>query len=242
MVPYGANQAPYYGSSAPSSGNYTYRAPPSAEGVGSLTTGFAKLNPAEDALDHVPEFASEVPSGRANPDKAHEKLDPDYIVRNRPHDFFTEGRVFMIYHTESAGNKSNRDAFGFTTVSYGETVYSQFRRFVVVKAKPKEFYCICVPITTYGGRATGKKGVDGRAHAIVYTGNKAPLKLKEERGLVKDPLRVLPSKPENVLDPKSRINLGKPYPIEWNIRVKDIGRLDEKSRQKLIPYWRMEAS
>ncbi|KAL8967851.1 MAG: hypothetical protein Q9183_002737, partial [Haloplaca sp. 2 TL-2023] len=85
------------------------------------------------------------------------------------------------------------------------------------------------PITTYGGRATSKKGVDGKVHTIVYTGSTPPFKLNNERAMTKDALRVIPSRPENVLDPLSRVNLEKPYPIEWNIKVKDIGRLDTQS-------------
>ncbi|KAI4246663.1 MAG: hypothetical protein LQ352_006341 [Teloschistes flavicans] len=158
---------------------------------------------------------------------------------SRPHEYFVEGTVFSKLHTEEAGSTSaDMHTFGFSTVAYDGRVYSQLRRFVVVKPKPKEFYCLCVPITTYSGKGTGKKGVDKNAHTIIYTGSHAPQRLPEEKGMNKAPLRVIPVGPGEILDPKSRINLGKPYPVEWNNRVKAIGRLDAASRVNLMAYWR----
>ncbi|KAL9583450.1 MAG: hypothetical protein Q9203_005079 [Teloschistes exilis] len=147
-------------------------------------------------------------------------------------------QVFIKLHTEEAGSTSASDTFGFSTVAYDGRVYSQLRRFVVVKPRPKEFYCLCVPITTYSGKGTMKKGVDKNAHTIIYTGDRVPPKLAGEREMRKAPLRVIPDGPEEMLDPMSRINLGKPYPVEWNNRVKPIGRLDAASRVQLMAYWR----
>ena len=53
-------------------------------------------------------------------------------------------QVFTTLHTESAGNDSKLGTFGFSTVTYDETAYSQLRRFIVVKARPKEHYCLCL--------------------------------------------------------------------------------------------------
>lgn len=54
----------------------------------------------------------------------------------------------------------------------------------------------------------------------------------------KVPLKVDLFSPSEKLDEKSRINLGKPYPIEWNVKVKEIGQLDKSSTQKMIAYWK----
>lgn len=53
-------------------------------------------------------------------------------------------QVFIKLHTEDAGNSGDHSSFGFSTVAYEELAYSQLRRFVVVKASPKEYYCLCV--------------------------------------------------------------------------------------------------
>lgn len=83
-----------------------------------------------------------------------------------------------------------------------------------------------------------KKGVDKNAHTIIYTGNQVPRRLPEEKGMNKAPLKVIPVGPEEMLDPMSRINIGKPYPVDWNNKVKPIGHLDHSSRLQLRAYWK----
>ncbi|KAL8753306.1 MAG: hypothetical protein Q9184_005460 [Pyrenodesmia sp. 2 TL-2023] len=175
------------------------------------------------------------------------KLDPrgaarrfgDFYVRVPPHKFFVEGRVFIKLHTEDAGNTAaDHSSFGFSIVSYGELAYSQLRRFVVIKAKPKENFCLCIPISTYSGKGAGKKGVDQKAHAIIYTGSEPPEKLKTEVGMNKSPIRVVPSRPDEKLDSVSRVNMGKMFTVEWNTKVKDIGQVDKASLVKLLAYWK----
>ena len=94
------------------------------------------------------------------------------------------------------------------------------------------------PITTYGGKGAAKKSIDKNAHAIIYTGSSAPEQLQGEQGMNKSPLRVLPVRPDAKLDTRSRVNLGKIYSVEWNTKVKEIGRLDKASLVKLISYWK----
>ena len=54
----------------------------------------------------------------------------------------------------------------------------------------------------------------------------------------KNPLRVIPVRADEKLDTRSRINLGKTYPVEWNTKVKEIGRLEKSSLVKMIAYWK----
>ncbi|KAI4106945.1 MAG: hypothetical protein L6R37_001944 [Teloschistes peruensis] len=185
---------------------------------------------AQNVIEPLPSYEDEVPPSSKHAPGA--KLDFRYRVMSRPHEYFVEGTVFIKLHTEEAGSTSASDTFGFSTVAYDGRVYSQLRRFVVVKPRPREFYCLCV------GKGTMKKGVDKNAHTIIYTGDRVPQKLSGEREMRKAPLRVIPDGPEEMLDPMSRINLGKPYPVEWNNRVKPIGRLDSASRVQLMAYWK----
>ncbi|KAL8998667.1 MAG: hypothetical protein Q9169_002328 [Polycauliona sp. 2 TL-2023] len=166
------------------------------------------------------------------------RLEEFYVRTPRPHEFFVEGKVFIKLHTEDAGSTGDRSSFGFSTVAYEELAYSQLRRFVVVKARPKEHYCLCVPITTYSGQGATKKSIDKNAHAIIHTDSSAPERLPGEQGMNKSPLRVVPVRPDAKLDSLSRVNLGKTYPVEWNTKVKEIGRVDKTSLVKLIAYWK----
>lgn len=93
------------------------------------------------------------------------------------------------------------------------------------------------PITTYGGRATTKPGVDQTRHAIVHSEPDAPEKLPEETKMNKDPIHIILINQNDKLDPRSRINFGIKYPIEHNNKIKDIGNVEKsKSLPKLIQY------
>lgn len=94
------------------------------------------------------------------------------------------------------------------------------------------------PITTYSSRGAGKRGVDQRAHAIIYTGSHPPEKLATERDMNKSAIRVVPARADEKLDPKSRVNMGKIYTVEWNTKVKEIGQVEKDSLVKLLAYWK----
>ena len=94
------------------------------------------------------------------------------------------------------------------------------------------------PIATYGGLATTKEGVNQKAHTIVYSGDKPPQPLPGEEKMNKDPLRVELVIPEEKLDPRSRLNLGRAHVIDHNFKVQDIGMIDERSLPKLLAYRR----
>ncbi|KAL9010345.1 MAG: hypothetical protein Q9173_004709 [Seirophora scorigena] len=188
---------------------------------------------------HVP--SSSLASTQFGISNSKARLDPnDFFVRKTPQKFFVPGKVFIKLHTEDAtsGPTTDHSSFGFSTVAYAELAYSQLRRFVVVKAKSKENYCLCIPITTYSGRGAGKKGVDQRAHAIIYTGSHPPDKLPIERDMNKSAICVVPTRADEKLDPISRVNMGKIYTVEWNAKVKDMGHVEKNSLVRLLAYWK----
>ena len=76
------------------------------------------------------------------------------------------------------------------------------------------------------------------SHTIVYTGQRPPTRRAEEAEMMKDPIRVIPSNANEKLDPMARINFGKVYPIEHNVKVKEIGQVDEESIPKLRQYFK----
>ena len=95
------------------------------------------------------------------------------------------------------------------------------------------------PITTYGGRGAAKPGIDQTVHTIAYTGDVAPARLPGETNMGKDPIRIIPVNQAEKLDPLSRINMGKIYPIDHRIKVKNIGQVDPKSLPKLLGYQKL---
>ncbi|KAL8828584.1 MAG: hypothetical protein Q9170_006544, partial [Blastenia crenularia] len=150
--------------------------------------------------------------------------------------------VFQLLVTESLGESDSQavrlGSSSISSNSWGELAYSQIRSYIVVKARPKEYYALCVAIKTYGGRGAAKRGVDANSHAIVYTTAHPPAQLENEPKLIRHPIRVCTSSPENKLAPASRVNLGKTYTVEFNSKVKEVGMVDRLSIPRLVSAWK----
>lgn len=58
-----------------------------------------------------------------------------------------------------------------------------------------------------------------------------------ELGLNKESIVVKPASPEQQLQPMSRINFGKVYNVEWNIKVMDVGTIEGDSYRLLRTYF-----
>ena len=93
-------------------------------------------------------------------------------------------------------------------------------------------------ISTHGGRATTKKGLNQEEHTIVYTGSEVPSKIKGETKLRKDAINIIPVNPAEKLDALSRVNLAKTFPVEHNVKVKEVGKVHPAHLKKLIGYWK----
>ncbi|KAJ5826382.1 hypothetical protein N7474_003520 [Penicillium riverlandense] len=128
----------------------------------------------------------------------------------------------------------------FTRGKYQEPIYSSIRRMVVVKEQ--KGCCWCVPVTTYSGQGVAKAGVDRSKHAVIYMhghGNR-PITSPNEPKMVKEPIEVQPSSPDQKLDPMSRLNFGKVYTVEHNVKVLPVGKICESSLEKFLAYARTE--
>ncbi|PVI03968.1 hypothetical protein DM02DRAFT_651991 [Periconia macrospinosa] len=155
-------------------------------------------------------------------------LDTSFRVRTgfEAWDFFKKGRLFSMLYGEAASSNVFR---------YGE--YPKIRRFVVVSVK-KDYVYAC-PISTYGHRGVLKPGQNASEHTIVYAQGSSPgyIAGEYEAGMDKDPIEIIPADDTIFIDPISRLNLGKSYPIEGNAKVKDIGQVHPEHLSKLLYYW-----
>jgi hypothetical protein len=70
----------------------------------------------------------------------------------------------------------------------------------------------------------------------MYANDGQPTQLNEERGITKEPLAIVLA-PGQKLDPLSRVNFGKVYTIEHNIKVSEVGKVSAASLPKLKAYW-----
>lgn len=96
------------------------------------------------------------------------------------------------------------------------------------------------PIHTYSGQGVTKRGLsreDIERHAVIYMQGTKSQPRQDERGLVKEPIAVKPASPDQKLDPMSRLNFGKPYTVEHNIKAMEVGMVTDKSMPYLVTYF-----
>ncbi|KAJ5679270.1 hypothetical protein N7462_007514 [Penicillium macrosclerotiorum] len=174
-----------------------------------------------------------------------ETLDPRYKRQNDPRRFFRVGRVFAMLWHENAGlngtpvsQKIPSLKQGCTRGKYQEPIYSSIRRMIVIKEQ--KGCCWCIPVTTYSGQGVGKAGVDRGKHAVIYMRGARPVTKSNEPKMTKEPLEVEPARPDQKLDPMSRVNFGKIYTVEHNVKVLPVGKVTEASLEKFNAYMRAE--
>ncbi|KAJ4395257.1 hypothetical protein N0V91_010959 [Didymella pomorum] len=144
----------------------------------------------------------------------------------------------MLY-TEPAGAQSQINDEAYSFVRYQEVVYSQIRRFIVVEVK-RGFVYACA-ISTYKNRGTNKPGCVPSEHAIAYFTGTDPaycyFQGEFENGMNKEAIEVEPAQDAGEMKSESRIRFSKTYPVEMNLKVKDIGRVSHYSLSRLLAYW-----
>jgi hypothetical protein len=101
---------------------------------------------------------------------------------------------------------------------------------------------ICSAISTYGNQGTMKYGCNASEHSIVYLAGSQPISLpgEWEKGLRKDPIEIVATDAKEIMEPASRLRFGKIYSIEWNVKVRDIGKVAGKHMSKLVKYFKEE--
>lgn len=99
-------------------------------------------------------------------------------------------------------------------------------------------------ISTYRNQGTCKRGCDPSEHALVYNQGVNPegcyFQGERERGLTKEPIKVVAADRTAYLTKESRIRFGKIYSIEWNVKVKDIGIVVNEDLGTLLEHHNYE--
>lgn len=102
-------------------------------------------------------------------------------------------------------------------------VFTQIARFVVLRTRGT--HCLCLRIRTYSGQATTKPGTVVQDHAaVVGVGGVVQLHPGEEL-LTKTPICVKVEDASLSIDPMSRMNFTKIYTVEYNLKIRNVGRV-----------------
>lgn len=99
------------------------------------------------------------------------------------------------------------------------------------------------PISTYGGRGVAQRGVLKWQHCIVHTDRAPPTELPREfpgheEWAMQTPLLVRPTREGDRMEAASRLNLGKMYTVEHNVRVYNFGMIHDNHVETLVARWR----
>jgi len=100
-------------------------------------------------------------------------------------------------------------------------------------------FCYACPIFTYSGRATLKPGVRPDEHAIAYSYGRQPELLEGEGPLRSSSFCIRGADGTPPLQKASRIYFGIHHPIQYNVKVKNLGDVLPSQIPTLRGYWSM---
>jgi hypothetical protein len=98
------------------------------------------------------------------------------------------------------------------------------------------------PIFTYYGQATTKSGVVPDEHAIAYSLGQQPELVQGEAKLRKVPIPIVMEENNRPLVAASRIYFAIHHPIQYNVKVKNLGYVHPDYLPTFLGYWNQENS
>lgn len=233
---------------------------PPMERKGSFRTLPSDIDSASGGPAHYGQFGPRSTIVKALPKQVQDRLHDEYRVHNGKAELdkvFGLGCIFAVFWHENYGLqpgqnvsnslskvKSSKKGGGHvTTLPNGEIVYSHIRRFLVVR--PRKGFCLALPITSYSGKGLSAKKIDDRehnSHCIIYdykNGEGHFQYVPNEAPFVKDAVAVNMVQGET-LKSSSRLCYARPTPIEYNIKVKAIGRIINAHLPRVRDGYRVE--
>ncbi|GAB1213552.1 hypothetical protein ATERTT37_002702 [Aspergillus terreus] len=95
-------------------------------------------------------------------------------------------------------------------------------------------------IYTYKNRGVSKNAADASKHAIVYMEGSRPTASSLEPRMLSKALEIQPISDDHKLSPMSRLNFGKLFTVEHNVKVAPVGRITDRSMPDFLAYARRE--
>lgn len=143
---------------------------------------------------------------------------------------FHQGQVSRahIQQHPTHGSRQGTERLLLVCVRVTIRIQSRFRRHILIHHSR--------PITTYSGQGVAKAGIDRSKHAVIHMRGDRPRTVRSEPRMAKEPLEVDPARPDQKLDCMSRVNFGKVYTVEHNVKVLPVGKITEASRARFLEY------
>jgi hypothetical protein len=118
--------------------------------------------------------------------------------------------------------------------TFGEKVYSKIRYFVVVREM--QGCCLCLSLNTYNFQGTAKERIRVEDYAAVYPSGGRPTTRVDEQ-LVKGPFQITVEDAQERLSPMSRLNFGRVYTVEHNVKVLKVGYISDEFLPRFNSYF-----
>jgi hypothetical protein len=161
-----------------------------------------------------------------------------FRVVEKPKRFYAIGRIFKTVWFEPSPQQGpstadpDVDWTAACPAFHEEKPFAKFRWFVVVRKRLH--HSLCFAITTFGGKGATKAS-RGRARdfVVLYPHGIEPPEPWPEEGIDRDPLAVIIEEGQQFLSPAARVDCGRIYTVEDNLRVMKIGRIHPDSLANL---------
>jgi hypothetical protein len=177
----------------------------------------------ETLIAHGP-FSTAIASSSTN-------ISPDFQVVAKPKRFFTVGRIFKAVWFEPGAAPVKPTTSGpepWVTKCpgfHGEKPIARFRWFIVVRRRLH--HSLCFSITTYSGGKGGGGAGRGRPadYVVLYRSNIEPPQPHDDEEITRDPIAVIIEDGEQYISPFARLDCGRIYTVEDNLKVSKVGRV-----------------
>ncbi|KAK0723691.1 hypothetical protein B0T21DRAFT_414070 [Apiosordaria backusii] len=190
------------------------------KGVKHLYTDYQKPPDPEVKAPPIPKRALSDPKPKPTRPKWKAPLDDRFQVVSKPKRFF----AVPLFH--------------------GERPLAKFRWFVVVRRRLH--HSLCFSITTYAGdnRSASNKTARGRDvdFVVLHLSNVEPARPYEEENITRKPIAVIIEDQETFISPFARLDCGRVYTVEDNLRVMKVGRVHPGCLVGLEEYFRDSVS
>lgn len=137
----------------------------------------------------------------------------------------------MVPWPEPTGSNSvsTSTAYHVQSIFAGEKIYVKTRRFIVVQSWKS--HCLAMRISTYRGQGLNKSGADPKHHAALVL--KGEVEVRHLNGkMIRDAIHLIVEDRSQSIDPHSCIDFSRIYTLEYNVKVKTLGRVAPKGHQE----------
>jgi hypothetical protein len=171
---------------------------------------------------------------------------PEFQVVAKPKRFFCPGRIFATVWFEPGTadllqqQQQQPGPLAWSSACpafHSSKPVARFRWFVVVRRRLH--HSLCFRITTYGGRSASKTN-RGRAgdFVVLHRAGVDPVPPSEGEEITREAIAVIIEDEEHYISPFARLDCGRIYTVEDNLRVAKIGRVQTPSLPLLEGYYR----